>query len=76
MFKVQNVNREEKYICVTFTDGPEAYGAIVIPDDKLVYIEFMEFKGNDIEAITADGAPEEYKRLKDKYMDDILSNVF
>ena len=72
MFKLQKLDIKENYNIITFTDGLEAYGAIVIIRDESLYLEFMEFKGNDLISITEDETPEEFKRLEEKYMEDIL----
>ena len=72
MFKLQKLDIKENYNIITFTDGLEAYGAIVIIRDESLYLEFMEFDGEELKVITEDESPEEFKRLEEKYMEDIL----
>ena len=75
MFKLQKLDIKENYNIITFTDGLEAYGAIVIINDESLYLEFMEFKGNELVSITEDETPEEYHRLEEKYLENILEAI-
>lgn len=78
MLKIQEVKKGENYYTITFTDGLEAYGALVtLFDERPVYVEFMKFAENkqDLIVITEDETPEEYKRIKEKYFDEIMNAV-
>ena len=72
MFKVQEHNSQENYHIITFTDGSEAYGALIILDEEKIYLEFMEFDGEEIVSITEEEYPEEFKRLEETYINNIL----
>ena len=75
MFKLQKLDKKENYNIITFTDGLEAYGAIVIIKDESLYLEFMEFKGEELISITEDETPEEYHRLEEKYINDLIDVI-
>lgn len=78
MIKIQEVKKGEGYYTVIFTDGMKAYGVLItLVDKRPVYIEFMKFTSDfkDIISITEDESPEEYKRLKEKYFDEIMNAV-
>ena len=72
MFKVQELNDYGTYAVMTFTDIKEAYGVLILLDEKQSYVEFMEFEGDELKVITEDESPEEFKRLEEKYMEEIL----
>ena len=59
MFKIQELNKCEGYNIVTFTDDQEAYGSLLIMEEEGLYIEFMEFDGEDLRVITEEGTPED-----------------
>lgn len=75
MFKVQEINDYSTYVVMTFTDNEEAYGALMFLDDNQLYVEFMEYVGDDLKVITEDESPEEFKRLEEKYLDDIIDAI-
>ena len=78
MLKIQEVKKGENYYIITFTDGLEAYGVLVtLFDERPAYVEFMKFAENkqDLIVITEDETPEEYKRIKEKYFDEIMNAV-
>ena len=75
MFKVQELNDYGAYVVMTFTDNEEAYGALMLLDENQLYVEFMEFDGEDLKVITEDESPEEFKRLEEKYLDDIIEAI-
>lgn len=73
MFKAQEVTKNEGYSIVTFTDGLEAYGSLIISKEESLYVEFMKFdKGGELVVITEEGSLEEYQRLEEKYLSNIL----
>lgn len=73
MFKVQELNDYGTYVVMTFTDNEEAYGALMILEENQLYVEFMEFDGDELKVITEEESPEEYQRLEEKYLDDIIN---
>ena len=73
MFKVEEITAGAGYSIVTFMDGQELYGSLVVLEEDGLYVEFMEFKDNELYLITEDETPEEYNRLEEKYLDDILN---
>ena len=75
MFKVQELNDYGTHVVMTFTDNEEAYGALMLLDEDQLYIEFMEFDGEELKVITEDESPEEFKRLEEKYLDDIIEAI-
>jgi hypothetical protein len=75
MIKIHEVIKGEGYYSLSFSEGVNLYGAIIIISDDDLIIEFMEFKRNEIVNITVDNNPEEFIKLKEKYLDVILKNV-
>ena len=75
MFKVQELNDYGTHVVMTFTDDEEAYGALMLLDENQLYVEFMEFDGEELKVITEDDAPEEFKRLEEKYLDNIIEAI-
>jgi len=75
MFKVQELNDYGTHVVMTFTDNEEAYGALMLLDEDQLYVEFMEFDGEELKVITEDESPEEFKRLEEKYLDDIIEAI-
>jgi hypothetical protein len=75
MFKVQELNDYGTYVVMTFTDNEDAYGALMLLDENQLYVEFMEFDGEELKVITEDESPEEFKRLEEKYLDDIIEAI-
>ena len=75
MFKVQELNDYGTHVVMTFTDNEEAYGALMLLDEDQLYVEFMEFDGEELKVITEDESPEEFKRLEEKYLDDIIKAI-
>lgn len=73
MFKVQELNDYGTYVVMTFTDNEEAYGALIILEENQLYVEFMEFDGDELKVIIEEESPEEYQRLEEKYLDDIIN---
>lgn len=74
MFKAQEVIKKDDCSTITFTDGLEAYGALIVGEEPL-YIEFMKFdKKGELLIITENGTPEEYNKLKEKYLEDIMKS--
>ena len=73
MVKIEEVNNYDTHVIMTFTDNNEAYGALMILEENQLYVEFMEFDGDELKVITEDESPEEYQRLEEKYLDDILN---
>ena len=75
MFKVQELNDYGTYVVMTFTDNEDAYGALMLLDENQLYVEFMEFDGEELKVITEDESPEEFKRLEEKYLDNIIDAI-
>ena len=75
MFKVQELNDYGTYVVMTFTDNEEAYGALMLLDENQLYVEFMEFDGEELKVITEEDFPEEYRRLEEKYIDDLIDAI-
>lgn len=78
MIKIHEVIKGEDYYTLTFSEGLDAYGVIItLMPEQPVYIEFMEFAKNkqDIIVITEEESPEEFKRLKEKYFDKIMTYI-
>ena len=75
MFKVQELNDYGTHVVMTFTDNEEAYGALMLLDEDQLYVEFMEFDGDELKVITEDESPEEFKRLEEKYLGDIIEAI-
>ena len=75
MFKVQELNDYGTHVVMTFTDNEEAYGALMLLDEDQLYVEFMEFDGEELKVITEDESPEEFKRLEEKYLNDIIEAI-
>ena len=75
MFKVQELNDYGTHVVMTFTDNEEAYGTLILLVEDNLYVEFMEFDGEELKVITEDESPEEFKRLEEKYLDDIISAI-
>lgn len=75
MIKIHEVIKGEGYYSLSFSEGVNLYGAIIIISDDDLIIEFMEFKRNEIVNVTVDNNPEEFIRLKEKYLDTILKSV-
>lgn len=75
MIKIHEVIKGEGYYSLSFSEGVNLYGAIIIVSDDDLIIEFMEFKRNEIINVTIDNNPEEFIRLKEKYLDVILKSI-
>lgn len=76
MLKIQEVIKGEGHNIITFSEGRELYGMLVVLEEgELDYVEFMEFDDNDLILITEDEQPEEFKRLKDKYYEKVLDLI-
>ena len=78
MIKINEVIKGEDYYTVTFVDGMDVYGIIItLAPQRPVYLEFMEFDKNkrDVLLVTEDTAPEEFKRLKETYFDQIMKYI-
>lgn len=75
MIKIHEVIKGEGYYSLSFSEGVNLYGAIIIVSDDGLIIEFMEFKRNEIINVTIDNNPEEFIRLKEKYLDVILKSI-
>jgi hypothetical protein len=78
MIKIHEAIKGENYYTITFSEGLDAYGVIItLMPEQPVYIEFMEFAKNkqDIIVITEEESPEEFKRLKEKYFDKIMTYI-
>lgn len=75
MIKIHEVIKGEGYYSLSFSEGVNLYGAIIIVSDDDLIIEFMEFKRNEIVNVTIDNNPEEFIRLKEKYLDVILKSI-
>lgn len=78
MIKIHEVIKGEDYYTITFTEGLDAYGIIITLElNRPVYLEFMEFDKNtkDLIVVTEEGSPDEFKRLKEKYFDQIMKHI-
>lgn len=78
MIKVKEVIKGKDYYTVSFVDGMDVYGIIItLVPDRPVYLEFMEFSKNkqDVLLVTEEKSPEEFKRLKEKYFDQIMAYI-
>jgi hypothetical protein len=78
MIKIQEVKKGDNYYTITFSEGVNAYGALVVlVDTRPVYIQFMKFinNGKDLISITEEDNPNEFKEMKEKYFDIIMKNV-
>ena len=75
MFKIKEVNNYDTHVTMTFTDNKEAYGALMILEENRLYVEFMEFDGDELKVITEEDFPEEYQRLKEKYIDNLMDAI-
>ena len=78
MIKIQEVKKGDNYYTITFSEGVNAYGVLVVlVDTRPVYIEFMKFinNGKDLISITEEDNPNEFKEMKEKYFDIIMKNV-
>lgn len=78
MIKIHEVIKGEGYYTITFTEGSDAYGIIITLElNRPVYLEFMEIDKNTRELIvvTEEGSPEEFKRLKEKYFNQIMKHI-
>ena len=75
MFKVRELNNCGDYIKLTFTDRQEVYGALIIVKEEGLYMEFMEFDGDELRTITDESSPDEFKRLEEKYLDNIIKAI-
>ena len=78
MIKIQEVKKGDNYYTITFSEGANAYGALVVlVDTRPAYIEFMKFinNGKDLISITEEDNPNEFKEMKEKYFDIIMKNV-
>lgn len=75
MIKIHEVKKGEGYYSLSFSEGAQLYGAIIIILEDDLVIEFMKFKRDDIINITLENNPEEFIKLKEKYLDVILKSV-
>ena len=75
MFKIEEVNNYDTHVIITFTDNNEAYGALMILEENQLYVEFMEFDGDELKVITEEEFPEEYQRLEEKYINDLIDAI-
>ena len=78
MIKIQEVKKGDNYYTITFSEGVNAYGAlIVLVDTRPTYIEFMKFSNNgkDIISITEEENLNEFNEMKEKYFDVIMKSV-
>ena len=72
MANIQEIINGDGYHIITFLDENEVYGMLLCED----YVEFMEIDSDGgFLPITEEDTPEEFDRLKDKYLDDILNQL-
>lgn len=77
MIKIQNFVKGDNYYTLTFTEGMNAYGFLMVYAEEPLCIEFMKFanNGKDILTINEDTNPEEFMKLKDQYFDHIMEYI-
>lgn len=78
MIKINEVIKGDDYYTILFTENRNVYGAIItIVPNKPVHLEFMKFADNneDIINVTEEDMPEEYKRMKEDYFDQIMKFI-
>ena len=78
MITIHEVIKGEGYYTITFSEGLDAYGIIITLElNRPVYLEFMGIDKNTRELIvvTEEGSPEEFKRLKEKYFNQIMKHI-
>lgn len=78
MITIHEVIKGEGYYTITFSEGLDAYGIIITLElNRPVYLEFMGIDKNTRElfVVTEEGSPEEFKRLKEKYFNQIMKHI-
>lgn len=72
MANIQEIINGDGYYIITFLDENEVYGMLLCED----YVEFMEIdEDGEFLPITEEDAPEEFDRLKEKYIDELIDAI-
>jgi hypothetical protein len=78
MLRTENFVKGDNYYSLTFAEGMNAYGFLMIQfGDEPAHVEFMKFadNGKDIITITEKENFNEFTKLQAKYLNPILSYI-